>query len=326
MKRMRDALALALALMLVLAGAGLAEASSGWREGLGPSKPYEGVPEIDLSEKLGYTVFSPTEARDVEHSCQKLFVYLPRTDVKAGEGQLHLYTEEGEELWSTAMNDTEAVTVRELTAAEQESLLWGEGTAFEVKLPRSLELGKTYIVNMERGCVWTADGKVDNPAVTGADAWRVKLVGDYGVSGAEYRRPLVTETPEPEEALEATQTPAPTETPDPRVTLDPNATAVIPQELIDLANGVTPEPTPEAKVEYRTVLKPQSGDQIRFDLVLGGEAAQAVLYGYNATVDFQQITYTQSGEVTGEVLQETPAWGVMFLDAEGNELDRVEMR
>lgn len=52
----------------------------------------------------------------------------------------------------------------------------------------------------------------------------------------------------------------------------------------------------------------------------------AVLYGYNGTVDFPIVMYEQSGEVCGKVLSENPAWGVIFLDAQGNELNKVEFR
>lgn len=327
MKRLRGLLALTVALMLVLLcavqaeNAAVAEGSNtGWREGLSPARPYVGVPEVDLNERLGYMVFSPTHKKNVERSCQKLFVYLPRTDVKAGDGLLHLFSEAGEELWQTPMGDADAVTLRDMTAAELDSMLWGGGIAFEIKLPRSLELGKTYYIDLDGDCIRTQNDALKSNPISGREEWWFALVGDYGVSAAEYLRPLVSDTPEP------TQTPEPTPTPDPRITQDPQATAALSQELIDLANGVTPEPTVEPTVEYQTVLKPQGGDQIRFDLVLGGEAATAVVYGYNGTVDFPLITFNESCEVRGDVLAEVPAWGVMFLDAQGNELNRVEMR
>ena len=72
------------------------------------------------------------------------------------------------------------------------------------------------------------------------------------------------------------------------------------------------------------ILKPQVGDEIRFDLVLAGDATPAVVYGYNDSVDFIQQTYTESCEVIGSVIGDTIGWGVMFLDAEGNQIDIVE--
>ena len=74
--------------------------AGGWREGLSAAKPYEGVPEVNLSERMGYMMFGPVNGKSIENSCQRICVYLPRTDVKAGEGLLHVCAagEEPEEL------------------------------------------------------------------------------------------------------------------------------------------------------------------------------------------------------------------------------------
>ena len=255
-----------------------AEPETGWREGMSPAKPYAGVPEVDLTERLGYMMFYPTDKEPADCACQELCLYLPREDVKAGEGKLYLGAE-GEDgaLWSTPMNDADAVAVRPMTENEKQSLLWGGGTCFVIKLPRSLELGKTYFVNMERGCIWTADGKLDNHEVGGKKTWRFTLAGDYGVGGLEYRR------------------------------------------KIGEASGESSEAEYEAGI-----LKPVAGDEIRFDLTLGGDAAMAVMYGYNESVNFSTVMYEESAEVIGEVLEDSPAWGVMFLDENGDELKRVE--
>lgn len=327
MNRLKGALALALAAMLLTgAAAGAAEEGEGWREGLSPSKPYAGVPAVDLSKQLGYMIFSPTKTRDVENSCQRLYVYLPRKDVKAGEGLMQLCTEEDGVLWETKMNNAESIEEREMTRAERKSLLWGDGTCFEIKLPKSLELGRTYYVNMDRGCIETEDGALESPAVIGKNGWEFEVKGEYGVCGMEYRRVLNREELEPE----PTGTPAPTATADPRTTLAPGTTPTVDPELerlIQLANGITPEPTATPKIEYEEgILKPKAGDEIHFELVLGGEATRGVAYGYNGTVDFPAVSYEESCEVTGEVLTENPAWGVIFLDAQGNELHRVEFR
>lgn len=289
---------LALTWILLCAGSALAEAAgmtdaaveaqeepqTGWREGMSPAKPYEGVPEVDLTERLGYMLFYPTDRNPAENACQELCLYLPREDVKAGEGKLYLGAE-GEKgaLWSTPMNDADAVVERPMTESEKQSLLWGSGTCFVIKLPKSLELGKTYFVNMERGCIWTEDGKIDNPEVGGTKTWRFTLGGDYGVSGMEYRRRVGDDAAEAAEESE------------------------------------------ESEVEYETgILKPTAGDEIRFDLTLGGDAAMAMMYGYNESVNFTTVMYEESAEVVGEVLEDNPAWGVMFLDVNGDELTRVE--
>lgn len=261
MKRMMAGL---LAALMLLGGTALAE----WPEGTSPSKPYDDLPEVDLNEKMGYMLFYPSAELPALTACQRLYIYLPRDDVKAGEGLLYLCTDAQREIWSTAMN-SEAVTQRALHAQELSDLMWGGGTCFEVLLPYSLTLGETYYVNMARGAIVTDKG-VESAQMGSTSAWRFTLEGEYGVSNMSYRRAKESGGWE--------------------------------EDLTDIAPG----------------------DEIRFDLVLGGEAARAVIYGYGGTVDFLTLMCTESGEVTGTVTSEQPAWGVMFLDAQGNELSRVD--
>lgn len=262
---MKRIIAWTLAMLLLVTGTAMA---AEWEEGLSPNKPYTDVPEIDLETRVGYMMFYPQEKTPVENACQRLYIYLPREDVTAGEGTLHLFTKEDGEVWSVAMNNTEAITQRIINEAELTGLLWGGGTCFEVLLPRSLELGKTYYANMTRGCI-VADNGVESPQL-GGTAWSFAVAGNYGVSGMEYRRAL--------------------------------------------ADGRYEE----------QVLSPEVGDEIRFDLVLGGDAAVAAIYKYHDSVDFVTTTFTESCEVVGKVTSENLVWGVMFLDADGNELNRVE--
>lgn len=262
MKRM-----IAWMLALLMMGVSAAQAAE-WPEGLSPAKPYSNEPEIDLNEKLGYMIFDPDVSLPVEHACQRLYIYLPREDVKAGEGTFYLLTEEDGEIWSTAMTNADAIIQRAISEQELDGLLWGGGTCFEILLPRTLELGKTYFVNMTRSCIVTEAGQ-ENAQIGGADSWRFTVEGDYGVSGMTYRR----------------------------------------------AQG-------NGKYEEQ-ILHPQPGDEIRFDLVLGGEAVMASLYQYGESVDFTVTAYTASGEIVGEVKSDSPDWGVAFLDAQGNILAKV---
>lgn len=257
-------------LVMLLMCAGVAQAAE-WPEGMSPSKPYRNEPEIDLSEKLGYMMFDPDIGLPAEHACQRLYIYLPREDVHAGDGTFYLLTEEDGEIWSTAMNNTEAVAQRAISEEELEGLLWGGGSCFEILLPRTLELGRTYFVNMTRGCIVTEAGK-ENTQIGGTDSWRFTVTGDWGVSGMEYRRAL--ETGRYEEQL----------------------------------------------------VSPQPGDEIRFDLVLGGDAVMASVYQYDDSVDFVVTTYTTSGEIIGTVQSPSPSWGVVFLDSQGNILTKVAFK
>ena len=261
---MKRIAALLLAALVLCVGAAQAE----WQEGTSPAKPYENMPEIDLSENLGYMMMFPRTGNAIQYACQRLYIYLPREDVKAGNGMFLLH--EGDaEIWRTAMNNTEAITQRSINEAELEGLLWGGGTCFEIALPRTLELGKTYSVNMTRGCI-VAENGVENVQVGGKDSWEITVEGDFGVSGMEYRRPKL--------------------------------------------GGAYEE----------QLLHPQAGDEIRFDLVLGGDAVVASIYDLNGSVEFNQTTFTASGEVIGEVVLENLSWGVVFLDSQNNVVGRVE--
>ena len=255
-------------LVALLLCTGVAQAAE-WAEGLSPSMPYKDMPEVNLEEKLGYMMFFPRVGNAVENACDRLYIYLPREDVTAGEGTFYLLNEQDGLIWSTAMNNTEAIRQRSINEAELDGLLWGGGTCFEIELPKSLELGKPYFVNMTRGCIVAANG-VENPQIGGTDSWAFTVEGDYGVSAMEYRRPK---------------------------------------------GGASYE---------EQILKPEAGDEVRFDLVLGGEAVVASIYDLNNSVDFLTTTFTESCEVIGDVTSDELAWGVIFLDAENNVLSRVE--
>ena len=256
----------ALILTVLTLCAGVAQAA-GWEEGTGPAKPYPDVPEIDLEAQLGYMMFYPKDGMTVENACQRLYMYLPREDVRAGEGALTVISAQDGEVWRTPMNDTAVVTQRAINAAELDGLLWGGGTCFEIVLPRTLELGQTYSVELALGSIVT---DADNASAGIDSSWTFTVAGDYGVSGMRYRRAL--------------------------------------------GNGKYEE----------DVTDPQPGDEIRFDLELGGDAVVAAIYGYNGSVDFLTANFDVSCEVVGEVTADSPFWGVVFLDAQGVELNRVE--
>ena len=260
---MKKALTLVLVLALLM-GCAVAATAEDWN----PGRPYHSLPEIDTTQQLGYMLFYPNQEVDAEGLCDRLNIYLPREDLAAGEGQLILLTADATEVWRTPMNDERFVLLRKLTETELASLQWQGGMCFEIKLPRSLSLGTSYVVNMEAGCI--VAGELTNVQIGGADAWAFDVVGDYGLNAVEYRRP------------------------------SENGNAA---EMIDA---------------------PQAGDEIHFGLLLGGEAVAASLYSNDGSVDFEISYFTESAEVVGIVVGETPSWGVLFLDAEGNIVNRAD--
>ena len=70
---------------------------------------------------------------------------------------------------------------------------------------------------------------------------------------------------------------------------------------------------------------PQAGDEINFDVVLGGDAKSAVLYSMNDTVLFDQVEFTQSCHVIGQALADGADWNVMFLDGQGKPIGDVHL-
>ena len=53
---------------------------------------------------------------------------------------------------------------------------------------------------------------------------------------------------------------------------------------------------------------------------MGGAAKTAVIFSENDSVRFDEIEFTESGTITGEVTKADVDWGVVFLDANGNTL------
>ena len=69
------------------------------------------------------------------------------------------------------------------------------------------------------------------------------------------------------------------------------------------------------------VVKPDTGDKLYFDLVIGGDAKLAVVYSENGSVEFDGIEYEQSGPVRGTVLSDDVQWGIAFYDENDNIFD-----
>ena len=259
--------------------------ASEWKDGRSPAKPYAGLPEVNLEETLGYIMFYPNSKMSYPHNCRALQVYLPRRDVVAGSGTLYLCSEENGEEARYAFNDGEHVNLRDMTADELDALLWDDGVCFEIRLDAPLKMQGAYFVNLEENCIVTEDGKIGNKTIGGTDSWAFETNAEYGFENLIYRRALESEGAE-EEAEETEET----------------------------------EETEEAEQEYEILPEPEVGAELAFDLVLGGEAKMAALYCLNDSMEFETTMFTESGTVTGTILTETPAWGVVFLDEAGNAL------
>ena len=88
----------------------------------------------------------------------------------------------------------------------------------------------------------------------------------------------------------------------------------------------TPEPTPIQDADAETyVVRPDAGDIVRFNLVLGGDAAMAIPYSENGSVEFDTVEYRQSTSVAGRVIKDKVQWGVVFLSESGDIVNSISL-
>lgn len=283
---MKKLMALILVCVFCMATAYAAE----WAEGLSPAQPYSGVPAVNLDEMIGHMTLFPNANHKIpaQRFCDVLEMYFPREDIELGEGNLTLYDDQGE-VCTISFSDSDSVEVRPLEEVELDGLLWGSGCCVEIFLPCSLKFDTNYYVLMDEGCLTAGGGKVKSPQIANEKAWIPQVVTeDYGISGLYYSAPA-DEPAEGEEAAEE-------------------------KEAEDTAGPVA----------YKK--KPEVGDTITFDLVMGGDAKYAVMYTENGSVFFETLEYTESGTVTGSVIGEELDWGVVFLDENGEVLDILDLK
>lgn len=329
---MKQLTALVLAFALLLCGVALAVE---WKQGLGPQKPYTESPEVDLNTTFGYIILFPRNVKAADGFCNKLQMYFPRDDIQMGQGLLTLYENvPGEtkpvEVCSVDMGDSRSVTIRPMTEREMESVIWGSGMCAEIRLPKSLEYADRfhdYFVFTDEGVLTAGPGgNIKSPRISREEAWKPTINGEYGVSGIYYVDAELPKDLDEEAAMEALF-----------AELEAAADAADAEREAAEANGEevpeeTPEPTatPEPEVMDMETLEaqppvayPDTGDRVIFDLVLGGEAAVAVPFSPNNSVEFDQSEYTTSGHIMGTVVKDELDWGIVFLRADNSVLQTL---
>lgn len=184
---MKRLIALCMALLLLFSATALAD----WAEGLSPNKPYNNVPEVNFDDTLGYMLYAPNGIMSMAYT-KTLLIYLPREDVSINSDNGLTVTVRSSnadvEPVTIAMNDANAVHIRDLTNYELEGLMWGGGKCIEIELPTSLRLDCTYYVDMDDRVIIDEAREIGNPAFksTDSDYWHFTLIGDYGVSELAY--------------------------------------------------------------------------------------------------------------------------------------------
>lgn len=271
-----------------------------WPEGLSSAKPMPGVPEVKLDETIGYYFPTPKPGGlEARLFCDVLEFWMPREDIVLGDGHAHLCDANGE-VADIDFANPDQVKLRVLEQEELEYYFpahpWGCGVCIEMYLPVSLKLNEDYYVLMDANCFSAAEGKVTNPVMDEKTEkkWMPILVGDYGISGLYYCAP--SEKPVEEEVV---------------------------QDLSEEEEKPEPTKEPEETGPIEPKLVHEVGDDIHFDLVLGGDAKVAVVYSENDSVYFETPEYTESCTVTGTITKEDLDWGVVFLNENGEQLDYV---
>lgn len=326
---MKKLIALLMVCMMLLGSAALA---AEWPEGRSPSKPFAGKPEIDLESSPGYIVLYPRTNLSAKYFCDEVRMYLPREDVKLGEGFVHVYenvpgASEPVEIAAIDVTDSACASIEPLPEEMMTALMWGSGVSVNFHLPKSLEFGDadhSYFVLMDEGCVVFAGGKVVNPRISNPEAWTPVVEGDYGVSGLCYTAaPTIAAVDEPDVAPEEDinvfggEMPAEGEEAEDDEELEEFDTPAVPAGA---------EEAEEGDVEAEEIrVTPQIGDHVNFDLVLGGKAVSAVLFSNNDSVNFDQVEYIASASVTGTVIREDVSWGIVFLDEAGEPINAFDM-
>ena len=337
----------AIALSMVIMPVQAAE----WKEGLGPEKPYSGVPEVDLDENMGYVMTYPRDKMPAEHFCDALEMYLPREDVERGSGEVTLSDEDGV-IYTGHFENPDEVDIRPLTDVELEGLMWGGGTCVSIKLPVSLDFGKTYQVNMDEGAFTAANGAVTNLPIKGEGNWTPVLNGDFGIANLSYRRAVEDDTEDGDgtdgesavsEAVEitpgaagtATATEAGSNTDDMFAALnavsnggssdtETDGTAGTAAEDADADSDSADEEEATADSYGEPTLKPLKNDKLVFDLLIGGDVVKAVPYSENGSVLFDSLEYTTSQTIVADIIGNEVMWGVVFLNADGDVLDVLQ--
>lgn len=268
------------------------------------------------------------------------------------------------EVCSMDFSSEDSVEIRPLNEQEMNSLMWGGGYCVDIHLPKSLEFGDrthSYFVLMDEGGFTAANGSVKAIGITSDEAWHPIIGGDYGISGLYYLDapyvPKALGTAEPEMRPDAGvsnyegDTAVLVEDSGDTATLvedgdgyAPEVVGVDGESVESFESGsagflgaddepeetATPEPEPTATPEPvaedgNYVVRPDAGDIVHFDIIMGADAVSAIPYSENGSVEFSDVEFRETTHVTGTVLKDEVQWGVVFLNDEGSVIQTFEM-
>ena len=174
----------AIVLMLTLVCTSAFAAS--WLEGLSPQKPYQGNPEVDFNETIGYFMQFPINESTIEPGSLTLTMLFPREDVDVGTGKLVLHSQEDGVVQEVDV-ETE-LFCRAMDEEELEALLWGCGTAFEVQFREPLEANRHYWIELPKDAIVAPAFENGITAISGKKAWTFNTETDNVIEDFSYYR------------------------------------------------------------------------------------------------------------------------------------------
>lgn len=176
-----------IAICLVMILMGSAAIAAEWPEGMSANKPYTGSPEVDFNETIGYMILMPLKGSTVKAGELTLSIYMPRTDVKIGEGKLTLNCKEDRQAEEVEFNE-ENVVLREMTEEELTALLWGSGVVFEIALEKPLTANRNYYVQLSEGCIASEEYEAKSPKISRNDVWYFNTNTPNYIENVKYYR------------------------------------------------------------------------------------------------------------------------------------------
>ncbi len=182
MKKILQALVILMTLVLLTGMSASAQSVAKWSNGQSPEQPYKGVPPVDMTKKLGYMVLDPLNNENVDTAINVLKIYLPRSDVKAGDGTLKLY-EAGvkEPIEEISFSDSARVTAAPIDEKTLAWLFWESGIQFTVTLNNSFDADKTYSVTLGANSIVVPEYGIGNTQLDGAKGWTFTTNAASGV-------------------------------------------------------------------------------------------------------------------------------------------------
>lgn len=186
-----NGLALLIVLCMVLTGVAAAEGAQEtafprWSNGLSAAQPYKELPEVDLTQKLGYMMFHPANGGTADVGQRTLEIFLPRTDLSLGSGMIHLIDKaDGSTVAEYSVTDGEYVKLISTIETDLEWLQWETGMTLVVMMDHSLPIDHEYYVTLDEGIIQAEAYGISNPEMVTERGWSFSTASDYGVEQVE---------------------------------------------------------------------------------------------------------------------------------------------